>query len=880
MDIGDSSSRKIYIRDNRELLLKKYRGLLRTYSLSCKKILATSEIPYTYYVRHIKKLIVLLHFIHHIYLITFKKNMPQINMFDKRTKMRYDDAEKNHDIISYFSVPITIRETIVTTFINDEYMLPIAYYNSNLPEDAKYILRFSHSSSHSVEDRMVGGDYSDPDKKLLYSTILHRSIRLSFVGSKIFFNMEKGRKYTDSLIDSLEYAKYMSILPSHISLNTKLEDNDREVDDVIPLFGDSLCDILRMINKMHSGFQETYDILHDNKGYETQYEEIKGYCGDDTIKAILYTINNNNNNTDTITKYGGSDRDYYYWFKYDSLLPTKTILDTYTYLEKIHTFQPFNITPTKHTYICEYYKGKYPHFSKVVNDSLQNYIANGIIMEKDAFVRVRYLLNFCSNARANTGHNKKPIYVFHGTHRDFTSHNKELVLTSFLSCSFNIDVAMTYAYENLKNKGIVYIIEVTGDIMYINFDDNMKQIILLPGLKIKVTNVLYIGGVKYNFCKVYNINEEYMVILYNNIFEGGGGKSKLYKIKEFKIHEEKSSYPQAVNIDIKKGIGDTDVSSYTFLCLGTQIGDHIKVNTYFNIKYTLHQHFISDCYKFFNINAVEYGLYYDSRTFSTGYKNDSKYVAIRERSSIYGRLMYPFKNLFVDSLLHNDDAIHPQKYMKHRFDYKISSFGNVGLFDYEGYKKLNIDTSKPSLLYMNIILLYKSLNLDRDDLFIRDITRDYMKIIISDNIGELKTFRDTFVDSLRANYIDFIERNMRISITTEEYKDLIDMLNELTEYLRITADYYVVNMENGNIYSEIEPHIYDKDMKVGGKKMPYKKLMYIEGKYMKDKETAKHIMTKDTVNDNKGYAMSYEDFLKVIEKYKRNNKNEEKKRYP
>ena len=36
-------------------------------------------------------------------------------------------------------------------------------------------------------------------------------------------------------------------------------------------------------------------------------------------------------------------------------------------------------------------------------------------------------------------------------------------------------------------------------------------------------------------------------------------------------------------------------------------------------------------------------------------------------------------------------------------------------------------------------------------------------------------------------------------------------------------------------------------------------------------------MTKDTAKDiqydNKGYVMSYDDFLKVIEKYKRHNKN-------
>jgi hypothetical protein len=147
-----------------------------------------------------------------------------------------------------------------------------------------------------------------------------------------------------------------------------------------------------------------------------------------------------------------------------------------------------------------------------------------------------------------------------------------------------------------------------------------------------------------------------------------------------------------------------------------------------------------------------------------------------------------------------------------------------------------------------------------------------MKAIISKNIGELKAFRDTFIDTLKTNYIDFIERNMGISNTTEEYNDLIDMLNELTEFLRITADYYVVNMENGNIYSEVEPHIYDKDMKVGGKKGIFnKKRIGIVPKY-----SAKHLMlkvkdtkdTKDIPYDNKGYAMTYEDFMKVIEKYK------------
>jgi hypothetical protein len=272
-----------------------------------------------------------------------------------------------------------------------------------------------------------------------------------------------------------------------------------------------------------------------------------------------------------------------------------------------------------------------------------------------------------------------------------------------------------------------------------------------------------------------------------------------------------------------------------------------------------------------------YGNGIGDNAFYTGYKNDSNYEAINTRSKEYGRFDYQFERLFIDSLLHNDEVVYPKNYMKNKTnsnDYKLFSFGKAGLFDYEGYKKINIDTSKPSLIYMTIILLYKSFNPDRNDpyvLFIRKITRDKMKAIINKNIGELKAFRDSFINTLKTNYIDFIERNMGISNTTEEYKDLMEMLNELTLYLRITADYYIVNMENGNIYSEIEPHIYDKDMKVGGKKNQNNEKRAAIDKHIMVKDTLKDTL-KDHVKsipyDNKGYAMTYEDFLKVIGKYK------------
>jgi hypothetical protein len=903
-----SNTSKKYLNANKEPLLRKYKRLLSIYAASCEDISQKQNIPYAYYVRHLRRLIVLLQFIHQIYRITFKKNMPQINMFDALTMRRYADAERTFADFVYFSAPIT-QDNIITR-INDMNISPIAYYNYNLPANPQYILKFSHSMSQSYGGNrrdIRGGHsgYEEYNEKILYSTILHRAIRITFKANKIAFNGEPEIKYTDDTTYHLAYSKYMSILPSHITLN--IVDFVEDDKDIIPFFGDNIRGLLRSINQLHANFREDYEITSDNHGYEKQLSDIKGYSDDDTIRTILYTINNNNGNLANIYKDKGEPA-YYYWFRYNSPLPAITILDTHTYISGIHTFQPFYITPARLLSITQYYIGSQEPYSRVVNSALQNYIANGVVMERAAYKRVRYLLKFCADAKHNPEHNKRPIYVFHGTHKDFHSsqgslgsHTKDLVLTSFLSCTFNISIALRYAFENIRNNGSVYILEIKDGIDYINFNDDLYQIILQPSTRIKVENTLVVGGVKYNLCKVYNTPKEYMEVLYSNIFEGG--KKRLYNIKHFKIYSGKSAYPMAIARD---ALGDASSGSISSVCLGAQINEDIIPNSYFNVKYTLHQHFICDCYKFFNINVVDYSIYYDAASgsalgsgsgFYSGYNNDPTYEPITTRSRDYGRFNYNFDNLFIDSLLLNEDALYPQNYMKNtkkRFEYRLSSLRATGLFDYEGYKKINFNAVAADAAdhkYLDIIKEYISRNEDKSSLFINDITRDYMRMCISNNIPYLRDFRDRFVDMLRDNYIDFIGTNMRIDDTTEEYEDLVGMFRELAAYLKNTAEYYVVNMENGNIYKEVEPFIYDATTTTtaaaakatGGKlgTLSKRKIVMTAAKA----KAAKAATTKEakaiasiiphrapsvpiTDNNNKGYVMPYDDFVKIIDKFR------------
>jgi hypothetical protein len=817
-------------------------------------------------------------------------------MFDMQSIKKHNIEAEKYIYIDAFGTPIERRSN--TSVINDEYLLPIANNNYG-EEDTKYIVRFSDSKTnskrYSLDDKQTGGKYTKFNEKLLYSTIIHRCIRLSFVGGKILFNSEPERKYSEDALDDLEYTKYMSILPYYISLKERCE-------DIIPLFANidildkkqmkhidnikNIEDIFRKINLLHKNYlPEEYTISYNNKKYEKDFNNIKGYSDDDTLRTILYTIINNNYNNII-------NNDYYYWFPYNSPLPAITILDTDTFIYGIHTFQPLKLTETRISDIIENYVGKYP-YSIIVNSSLQNYIANGVVMEKRAYKRVRNLLKFYNDSEYNIQNNKKTIYVFHGTYREFSSdYNKDVVLTSFLSCTFDISVAIKYAYENVKNSGVVYILEVKDDIKYVNFNDEYYQIILAPGLKITVTNELVIGGIKYNFCKVSNTDKEYVDILYNNIFEGGNGRLKLYNIKKYKIYSDKDKYPQTSNI-LLNSISNPSDPNYTYICLGNQVNNDITNNTYFNIKYTLHQHFICDCYKFFEfidgddkflkINVVNYGIYYDIDKLYTGYKNDDNYEDINIGSNDYKRFQYNFENLFIDSLLHNEDALYPLNYTKNKkrrsdYNYKLISFRGAGLFDTDGFKKINFNIHEPSKVYTKLIEEYISRNEDRNSLFIKDITRDYMKIIIEKTTNYLIKFRDEFIDMLLDNYINFIDVNMIIDNTTEEYKDLIEMFNELAGSLKITIDYYVENMENGNIYNEIEPKIYDR--KIGGKMNTKTGKLSKTIKYSKfsEMDVIKNVIesyksSEDiaiTAYDNKGYAISYEDYVKFINKIKAN----------
>ena len=119
---------------------------------------------------------------------------------------------------------------------------------------------------------------------------------------------------------------------------------------------------------------------------------------------------------------------------------------------------------------------------------------------------------------------------------------------------------------------------------------------------------------------------------------------------------------------------------------------------------------------------------------------------------------------------------------------------------------------------------------------------------------------------------------MKIDDTTEEYGDLVEMFRELAAYLKNTAGYYVVNMENGKIYKEIEPLIYDATaMNTTGGKMETLSSRKVIAVGTKKAVKAASVPSVPSVpltdNNNKGYVMPYDDFIKIIDKLRIANNN-------
>ena len=201
---------------------------------------------------------------------------------------------------------------------------------------------------------------------------------------------------------------------------------------------------------------------------------------DDTLLSLLFDnfvfTKYNNQHCVYINKFTGT---YY-----------TNILDKYILLYKLPDIQIFNLEPVEIKIIEDNYKNfMEAPFSTNVNKALSllsreySFILDEAV--KKRLIKIfKLLVNISANpSNFNVPANNKILYVFHGTTSKLLLDSKnKLVLTSLLSTTLNINTAINFGRY-------IYVFRIySNKIHYINLNDTLQQILLLPGTTINVLN--------------------------------------------------------------------------------------------------------------------------------------------------------------------------------------------------------------------------------------------------------------------------------------------------------------------------------------------------------------------------------------------------------
>jgi hypothetical protein len=762
-----NSSRSVTSRSTIQPSLTIYdavKQFIELYRTSCNNMKSKTEITFSDYVEHMKTLLHLLQAIQKYYSENIKNQeyvSLNFNLFDEKTKNNYI----NH--------------------VNQAYDMSKPMHISFTP------FRFNRPVKN------VEG--------VLENTYLNRSLNLNF-GSEpnILFNHMNPHQ---SVNEPFEYHKYMSILPKYHCLDqTNVFLKTRTV-DLKPNHEKDLVNMLKELNTFTQDFPDEYIIKGKNKQiYKQLFEQIKSYTDDNALNKLLFVLINNNYNKKP------SIQDYYYYFPHDGPAPASSLIEASKYVKYLHTYQPLNIKVDMINRIEENYKGTAPLYSKIVNEGLQNHLLHNVYLTKNTIRKINAAMEY-TKASDKQNYEKEDIYIFHGTQTLMHAQDvKEINLLSFLSCSFNIYIAIDYALNNLlgtslkRKKGIVYVFKVTKQQKYVNFSDALMQVILLPGTKIIIKDEINIGHIKYVLCHIdNNDNIEFGRKLLEDIQKTSELSKTIYTITPYKIASNKTEYPIAISMqfpavpdDFKKFRQNvdnifvispqTDVR-YIYTCLGQRLNKY-DMHSINNIQYTLHQHIINNCYRMFDHNCTEYVILYDDNNIFTGWMVDDTY------DTAYNDFNYDVKKLLIDSLFGFVDCHNSKNYLLYKGNRNISRLvwmNGCGLFNAGGFRKPRFAANQVPFEYLGI---FETL-INNNAAILRNINKErlYDLLNCSHFSDQLSDFID-FLKHIRREYLDFISNQLQIKKEHAEYNTLSAMVNDVINALHYRAKYFQDKMDD------------------------------------------------------------------------------------
>jgi hypothetical protein len=744
--------------------------LLEEYKQSCKNLESKTSFTFEEYKTH---MMILFKVLSEIYLNAGITNIT-FNLFDENTYTNYVREIEKFDTNKIYDMTLSKKK--------------IRLFDDNL--------------------------YKYDDSGVMYNSIVKRIVILNIIDNRNspIFIFNNNHQHS-SLNEEFEFKKYMTILPKYHCINSIVFKSTEQ--------NDLILNVCKLLNSYTKHFQSHYEILTENSIKNKNWlNDIKNYSDMDANNKLLCMLVNNNHYKKT------SINDYYYYYNYNGPLPYMSTLDVFEFIKRLKEYQPYIMSAIIINEIEKAYKGvSTTFFSRPVNEAIRNYLSNKLpINDKNILSRINDCFKFI-NYSLNSSYDKPDIYLFHGTSNKFhKTGDTEVQVLSFLSCSFNIYISIDYATQNTNRfasrydtSGVIYIFKIDKNIEYINFNDGLYQIILLPGQVIKIKQEINIAKITYVFCEIVNNpDRDFIRKLKDSLNNSVSVINTMYNIRDFYIVKEKYNFPNCIEV---KSIATTkilfrstvpniytvDIGRYTHIynSLGKTLNNS-DINTIFNIQYTIHQHIINECYNFFKINCVKYNILYAgtdiaNHIYTVWEKNDDYETA-------YSNFEYNLNNIMIDCLLANAGCHISTHYLVNKITKAplLVWLKGCGMYNINGVVKPTFNINDIPNLYISIL---NALNLSTSKK--NEIINDHS--ILDNIINDFNLHNNVFVShlqKLKNEYIDFTANSLAFPSTSKEFKDIEKMINDLIDTLIYRSKYMKDNMSTikANILRHLSPN--------------------------------------------------------------------------
>ena len=539
-----------------------------------------------------------------------------------------------------------------------------------------------------------------------------------------------------------------SVLPKYILCN---DNNDiaKYFADIITLVNEKLITLptINGIAKEASKHDYFYDAVIAAMKTKSFGDNETDYGSEDMIrKNILYALNAQSPHY-IHTNYPKAYDDIYYNYEFSGTFPLFTWVPLNNSKDTIYDYpnavkwQPFDITPPdiKHLELNYKNNGISP-WSKWLNETIfkvitEEYASINSLIHADRInsmrPRIHSTLGIYKNKQIRADYKNNKIYLFHGTRNQLHTiggKGKDIEIMGFLSTSLNMYTASYYSGIETTGTGFIYIIEVDSEHTYINLNDNLHQFLLLPYSRLRIIHEFNYGPICVILCRLFRTPSiEKNNKLFNKLLNINLPTSKdMNTYVSYRIKTNNNDMPQCafifadlwkknkVNDDdeefevykIKRSklnnraLNNTSMSQTTlrdqfiYLSLGQEYEIYVErglpliLGSFEDIKYSLHQHFIKDCYKALGIPCIDYVFVHSAKVdnaIATG-------IPLQEyRNNRIDHCKYDINNFLIDCIFKFDSfknenrtlvipSVHHDAFSDRVYADKIETFKDAGLY--------------------------------------------------------------------------------------------------------------------------------------------------------------------------------------------------------